>query len=112
VIQGDQIRLRQVRDGDLERLYDLQEDISNRGEFYPVGVFGWPAFRDRYQKSGFWEPNEGMLLIVGSDDVILGHIEFFETVSYQPGVPAGCRKGRVHPRKRRQGSVVSPRQQS
>jgi RimJ/RimL family protein N-acetyltransferase len=89
VLQGDRIRLRQVRENDLERMYDFHEDISNRGAFYPVGVFGWPAFRERYEKTGFWELKEGLLLIVGDDDAILGHIEFFETVSYLDEIEIG-----------------------
>lgn len=89
MLQGDQIRLRQVREGDLERMYDFHEDIANRGAFYPVGVFGWPAFRERYEKTGFWERKEGLLLIVGFDDAILGHIEFFETVSYLDEIEIG-----------------------
>ena len=82
MLQGERIRLRQVRDADLDLLYDFHEDISNRGAFYPVGVYGWPTFKEKYEKTGFWEANEGMLVIAGNDDAILGHIEFFETVSY------------------------------
>ena len=41
-----------------------------------------PAFSDQYRKSGFWEKGEGLLIIAGDDDGILGHIEFFETVNY------------------------------
>jgi ribosomal-protein-alanine N-acetyltransferase len=89
VLQGDRIRLRQVRDADLDRLYDFHEDIANRGAFYPVGVYGWPTFREKYQKTGFLEPKEGMLIIAGDDDVILGHIEFFETVSYLDEIEIG-----------------------
>jgi len=82
VLQGELIRLRLVREADLDRLYDFHEDISNRGEFFPVGVSARPAFQDQYQKSGFWEEMEGTLIIDGEGGSILGHIEFFETVSY------------------------------
>ena len=78
-----------MRDADLDLLYDFHEDISNRGAFYPVGVYGWPALREKYQKTGFWEEKEGMLVIAGNDDAILGHIEFFETVSYLDEIEIG-----------------------
>jgi ribosomal-protein-alanine N-acetyltransferase len=89
VLQGERTRLRQVREADLARMYDFHEDISNRGDFYPVGVSGWPAFRERYDKTGFWEQKEGMLIIAGNDDAILGHIEFFETVGYLDEIEIG-----------------------
>ncbi|MGH8823334.1 MAG: GNAT family N-acetyltransferase [Jiangellaceae bacterium] len=41
-----------------------------------------PAFRTAFNDSGFWSDSEGMLLIVDDNDEMLGHIEFFETVSY------------------------------
>ena len=82
MLQGDRVRLRLVREADLGRLYDFHADIANRGEFFPVGVVSLPTFQDQYRKSGFWERGEGLLIIAGDDDGILGHIEFFETVSY------------------------------
>ncbi len=85
MLQGDRVRLRLVREADLGRLYDFHADIGNRGEFFPVGVVSLPTFQDQYRKSGFWERGEGLLIIAGDDDGILGHIEFFETVSYHRG---------------------------
>lgn len=42
----------------------------------------WPAFRAAYDETGFWEENEGTLVITDKDDTILGHIEYFPTVAY------------------------------
>lgn len=89
MLQGERVRLRLVREADLERMYDFHEDIRNRGEFYPVGVSGWPAFRDRYEKTGFWEQKEGTLIIAGDGDAMLGHIEFFGTVGYLDEIELG-----------------------
>lgn len=89
MLQGDQIQLRLVRETDLERMYDFHEDIRNRGEFYPIGVSAWPTFQERYQKTGFWEPKEGTLIIAGDGDAMLGHIEFFATVDYLDEIELG-----------------------
>lgn len=91
MLQGERVRLRLVRETDLERMYDFHEDIRNRGEFYPVGVSSWTTFRDRYQKTGFWEPKEGTLIIAGDGDgdAMLGHIEFFGTVDYLDEIEVG-----------------------
>lgn len=82
MLKGNVIRLRTVRETDLEALYQFHLDISNRGEFFPIGVMAEPAFKNRFQQTGFWQENDGMLIIVDEASEILGHIEFFKTVPY------------------------------
>jgi RimJ/RimL family protein N-acetyltransferase len=82
MLQGERVQLRLVRETDLDCLHDFHADISNRGDFFPVGVVSLPTFQEQFRKSGFWEKTEGMLIIAGEGDSILGHIEFFETVNY------------------------------
>jgi ribosomal-protein-alanine N-acetyltransferase len=82
MLQGEIIRLRTVRENDLERLYEFHHDIANRGDYFPIGVMAEPVFKRKFHESGFWEKNEGMLVIVNDADDILGHVEFFPTVGY------------------------------
>jgi RimJ/RimL family protein N-acetyltransferase len=82
MLKGETITLRLVHESDLEQLYLFHQDIENRGQYFPLGVIPEPIFHQRFAKTGFWEKEEGMLLIVNDEDVILGHIEFFQTVSY------------------------------
>lgn len=82
MLEGEKITLRPVRDSDLDCLYDFHQDISNRGSYFPTGVISEPTFQKRFQETGFWEDDDGMLLIVVGDDEIIGHIEFFRTVQY------------------------------
>ena len=82
MLKGEKIRLRTVHEADLDALYTFHEQIENRGAYYPIGVSAEPRFKRRFHESGFWEENEGMLLIVDGEDQILGHIEFFRTVAY------------------------------
>lgn len=82
MLTGDSVRLRTVREADLDRLYDVHQEIANRGPYFPVGVVSEPAFRRQFQETGFWGDDDGMLLIVTHDDELIGHIEFFHTVSY------------------------------
>ncbi len=82
MLDGDSIRLRLVREADLSAMHAFEEDIANRGEFFPLGVTSSRTLADRYAESGFWGPTEGLLLIVARDGELLGHIEFFETVAY------------------------------
>jgi len=82
MLDGDVIRLRLVREEDLAAMHAFEEDIANRGEFFPVGVASFQKLSERYRESGFWGPAEGLLLITSTDGDLLGHIEFYETVAY------------------------------
>jgi RimJ/RimL family protein N-acetyltransferase len=82
MLKGEKITLRIVREADLKKLYDFHQDLGNRGEYFPLGIIPEPIFQARFASTGFWEAEEGMLLIVDTADTIIGHIEFFQTVSY------------------------------
>jgi len=82
MLNGERIVLRPVREADLDQLYDAHVDIRNRGRFFPLGVQSEPAFRKAFAENGFWEREEGLLVIVTSDGEIAGHIEFFKPVRY------------------------------
>jgi ribosomal-protein-alanine N-acetyltransferase len=82
MLKGDKVELRLVQESDLDQLYEFHQDIANRGPYFPIGVLAEPVFRGRFRETGFWQDNDGMLLIVSHDDVLLGHIEFFQTVPY------------------------------
>ncbi|HSL43887.1 MAG TPA: GNAT family protein [Anaerolineales bacterium] len=82
MLKGKSITLRPVRDTDLDQLYAYHVDIDNRGDFYPRGIMAQSDFRKRFEETGYWEKDDGTLLIVSTNDEILGHIEFFKTVNY------------------------------
>lgn len=82
MLHGDRVTLRPVRESDLDALYEAHADIRNRGAFFPLGVMSEPRFRGQFAEHGFWQKEEGMLLIAGSDGEVAGHIEFFRPVSY------------------------------
>jgi len=82
MLKGKSIELRPVRRSDLEELYTRHVDIANRGAFFPLGILSETEFRRRFEDKGFWAENEGMLVVVNGAGCLVGHIEFFKTVSY------------------------------
>jgi ribosomal-protein-alanine N-acetyltransferase len=82
VLHGNRITLRPVREADLDAVYDAHLNISNRGAYFPLGVRAEPVFRRDFAENGFWQREEGMLLMITPEDEIAGHIEFFKPVSY------------------------------
>jgi [ribosomal protein S5]-alanine N-acetyltransferase len=82
MLSGQRIVLRPVRETDLDALYEAHTNIANRGRFYPLGVQSEPAFKREFAEHGFWQREEGMLLITTPDGELAGHIEFFKPVEY------------------------------
>jgi ribosomal-protein-alanine N-acetyltransferase len=82
MLRGDLIGLRPVREADLDAFYAAQVDIRNRGAFFPLGVPSESKLRHDFAETGFWQREEGLLLIVTPEDEIAGHIEFFKPVGY------------------------------
>lgn len=82
MLHGPGITLRPVRAADLDELYTRHIELSNRGESFPLGIVSEPTFRQRFEATGYWERDEGMLLLVDATDRIVGHIEFFRAVPY------------------------------
>lgn len=74
--------LRPVREADLDALYEAHATIANRGAYFPLGVQSEPTFRRNFAENGFWQREEGMLLIITPDGEMAGHIEFFKPVPY------------------------------
>lgn len=82
MLVGETVRLRPVREDDLDELYARHVDIADRGEHFPLGVLSEPAFRRAFHDDGFWTPDEGMLVINDGSGAIVGHVEFYRTVKY------------------------------
>ena len=82
MLKGNKISLRPVRERDLETLFDLEWDITNRGEFYPLDLPSEAEFKRRFQQDGFWSETFGLLLITNKADQIAGQILYFKPVRY------------------------------
>jgi [ribosomal protein S5]-alanine N-acetyltransferase len=82
MLQGRLIELRPVRESDLEALYAAHTKIADRGPHFPRSVLSEPAFKREFAEHGFWQKEEGLLLILTPEGELAGHIEFFKPVSY------------------------------
>ena len=82
MLRGERVTLRPMREADLDDFYAAHTDIRNRGAFFPLGVASESKLRRDFAETGFWEREEGTLLIVTPDGEMAGHIEFFKPVGY------------------------------
>jgi RimJ/RimL family protein N-acetyltransferase len=74
-----------VQERDLAELYVHMNSLEHRGAFFPMNVLSESKFRRDFSENGFWEREEGMLLMVDGDDNIVGEIEFFPVTNYLVG---------------------------
>jgi ribosomal-protein-alanine N-acetyltransferase len=82
MLRGERITLRPVRSSDLDEMWAAHTNIGNRGSFFPLGVMSESRFRAEFADTGFWQREEGYLLIISQDGEMAGHIEFFKPISY------------------------------
>lgn len=81
VLIGERVELRPIREADLEAFIAAHQDIRNRGAYFPLGVSSETSLRRQFAEHGFWDREEGVLLIWTRDEIV-GHIEFFKAVHY------------------------------
>jgi ribosomal-protein-alanine N-acetyltransferase len=53
MLNGDKVVLRPVRERDLAAFIDAHTEISNRGEYFPLGVQPESVLRRNYAETGF-----------------------------------------------------------
>jgi RimJ/RimL family protein N-acetyltransferase len=82
MLTGKHLTLRPILEADLDAVYAAHADIRNRGAFFPLGVQSESAFKRAFAEHGFWQREEGYLLIITQVQEIAGHIEFFKPVIY------------------------------
>jgi RimJ/RimL family protein N-acetyltransferase len=90
MIRGNGFVLRTVREGDLDALYSLLNDVEIRGDYVTPRIESQPEFRKDFQETGFCGLDQGWLLIADAeDDRILGRIGWFRPVFYTDGLEIG-----------------------
>lgn len=82
MLRGKHLTLRPILGVDLDAVYGAHIDIRNRGAFFPLGVQSESAFKRAFAEHGFWQREEGYLLMITLEQEIAGHIEFFKPVVY------------------------------
>ena len=82
MLHGERVTLRPIRAADLDAMYAAHADVRNRGAFFPRGIVSETTFKSRFAEHGYWEREEGTLVIESPEGDIAGHIEFFRPVSY------------------------------
>lgn len=89
MIKGKLVNLRLVMPKDLDEVYDLANDITERGEYWHLDLQSEVNFKKRYAETGFWSEDFGTMLITEKNDKIVGEITYFKGLWYMPGYEVG-----------------------
>jgi ribosomal-protein-alanine N-acetyltransferase len=82
MLRGQRINLRPILEADFDAFYAAHMDVAMRGAYFPLGVASEPKLRAEFAQTGFWEREEGTLLIVTPEGEMAGHIEFYKPIAY------------------------------
>ena len=82
MLRGKNVSLRPVLERDIDRMYEIHIDISNRGDFWPLDVDSEVEFKKEFRESGFWKADNGLLVMVDENDKLIGDIGFFRPADY------------------------------
>ncbi|MDX1619638.1 MAG: GNAT family protein [Nitriliruptorales bacterium] len=85
MLRSDLLHLRPIQERDLDALYRQLNTLEHRGSYFPMGLQAEPVFRRRFEETGFWSKDEGMLLMVNAQGQIVGEIEYFPVTDYLTG---------------------------
>ena len=91
MIVGKNINLRLVRESDMEQLFVLNTDLSEKGDFDSMQLPAEPTLRSRFRENGMWSEDFGAMLICDKSGNILGDISFFKGLRYCEGYEIGYR---------------------
>jgi RimJ/RimL family protein N-acetyltransferase len=84
MIRGDHVVLRAVRDcEECIRVFELYNDLSQRAPTDHDEIASVESRVKAFEENGLWTSTQGLLLIVGPDDDILGTVSFRRTTELE-----------------------------
>src|SRR5947209_1401381 len=83
MIQGEKLRLRVVTSADLALLASWKNDPGFYSEYDDFGLRGAGTLEKRFAESGLLDSHYGVLLVVASNDEVIGRVDYHQ-VKYGP----------------------------
>lgn len=90
MLTGKNIILRTIRKEDLNVMFDLMNDATEKGDFWNLRLWSMPDLEKKFNDNYFWNDDNGWMLIVDrADGRTLGTIGFFKESTYVQGYEIG-----------------------
>jgi ribosomal-protein-alanine N-acetyltransferase len=78
MLEGRNVILRLLSESELEEFAAAYAKIADRGEFFPISLHPLAETRAKFAESGWWDDEQGHMLITARDGRKLGHIFYFK----------------------------------
>ena len=89
MLKGNNVQIRTIKSADLEKLFELLNDIDSQGEFLPAVLTSEIKLKNQYSKNGFVSDASEQYLITSSSNEIIGLIWAFKSVPYFDAIEVG-----------------------
>ena len=89
MLKGSKVVLRLFTEEDLEGLFALDRDIASRGEYFPIALHTLSDMRKQFRETGWWQEDQGRMVITDLDDRMVGAIVFFRPSPMLVGYEVG-----------------------
>ena len=85
MLEGKNVILRLVTESDIDELLTLANKYTEKGEFVSPGFFVETSFRREFADNGWWQDDQGMMLVTDKENRILGTVVFFQGLRPEAG---------------------------
>jgi len=68
MLAGKNIILRTIRKEDLDVMFDLMNDATEKGDFWNLRLWSMPDLEKKFNENFFWNDDNGWMLIVDKKD--------------------------------------------
>jgi len=89
MLEGKNVNLRLFSEDDLDEYLTLDNKLDERGEHFPVVFYSVPKNRKDFGETGWWEDDQGRMLVTNKEGRMLGVIVFFKGFRYESGYEIG-----------------------
>ncbi len=89
MLNGTHVRIRTIKEADIEVYSELVNDIDSQGEFLPATLISDTKLRAQYAENGFISDTLERYLIINTSDEIVGLIWAFKSVPYFDAIEVG-----------------------
>lgn len=82
MLDGQLVNIRLMRESDIEKYYELHENVKNRGPYYPTEpntIQSISQLKKRIQEDGYWDPMSrfSVLLVTDKSGTLIGRVNLF-----------------------------------
>ena len=83
MLEGRNVILRLLNDDDLDEFCALHANLAERGEFFPITLHSLAELRKKVAETGWWDDEQGHMLITAKDGRKLGSIFYFRADQFR-----------------------------